>query len=111
MSLVRAVRAGAALTLLGAAGMVASGAAPAEAAIVPGSCVYGYNMSNNWETATCTDDNSSYWYLRIECDRFIDLPPIFVNGSIVYGPGRGTSHVQCPHNTELGPTTIVLVNY
>lgn len=110
MSLVRMVRAGAVLALLAGAG-VATGAAPAEAAIVPGSCVYGYDLSNNWVTATCDDDNSSYWYLRALCSRFSGLPPVFVNGSIVYGPGRGTSHVQCPADTELGPTTIKLFNY
>jgi hypothetical protein len=46
------------------------------------------------------------WYLRLTCERFGDGRQIFANGSLVYGPGRGTSIARCPHNTEIVGTAI-----
>lgn len=108
MSLTRTFRTSLALATIGGAGLVAMTAAPASAAIV-GNCTYGYNLPL-WETATCYDDNSSYWYLRADCER-PNGKIVRQNGSAAYGPGEGTSHVQCPVNTIIAGTTIVLVNY
>lgn len=109
MSLTRTFRTGLALATIGGSALVAMTASPASAAIV-GTCSYGYNASQRWTSATCIDDNSSYWYLRADCER----PSGMIghqNGTAAYGPGTGTSNVQCPVNTWISDTTIVLVNY
>ncbi|WP_328334649.1 hypothetical protein OHA70_19705 [Kribbella sp. NBC_00382] len=110
MSLTRTFRTSLALATIGGSALVAMTAAPASAAIVESNCVYGYNASQRWQTATCYDDNSSYWYLRADCER-PNGNIIHQNGSAAYGPGEGTSHVQCPLNTWIYDTNIVLVNY
>jgi hypothetical protein len=46
------------------------------------------------------------WYLRLTCERFGDGHQSYANGSLVYGPGRGTSIARCPHNTEIVGTAI-----
>ncbi|MEV6413191.1 hypothetical protein [Kribbella sp. NPDC051718] len=109
MSLTRTFRTSLALATIGGSALVAMTAIPASAAIV-GNCTYGYNQSQRWESATCYDDNSSYWYLRADCERPNGMIT-HQNGSAAYGPGSGTSHVQCPLNTSIAGTTIVLVNY
>ena len=73
-------------------------------------CTYGTGPTPAWSSATCYDDNSSYWYLRADCDRYSGTT-IHVNGTAAYGPGIGTSRVKCPANTELADSHIVLVNY
>jgi hypothetical protein len=94
----------AAAGLLATGGLVGLTAQPAAAAVTQ--CVYGYNLSQNQVSATCSTTLAERWYLRLTCERFGGGHPIFAGGSLVYGPGRGTSIARCPHNTEITDTAI-----
>ncbi|MFC7380610.1 hypothetical protein [Sphaerisporangium rhizosphaerae] len=106
MSIVRGFGNGAAAALIGAAAVVATTAAPAAAAVDPASCVYGYNLSIPQVSATCNNPTPTGWYLRVACETPRGTV-VYVNGTMAYGPGRDTSLARCPHNTELGPSTLV----
>jgi hypothetical protein len=98
------IRHAAAAGLLAAAGLVALSAQPAAAAVT--GCVYGANLSQNQMSATCSTTLADRWYLRLTCERFGDGRQTFARGSLVYGPGRGTSIARCPYNTEIVDTAI-----
>lgn len=104
MESVRRIRNAAAAALLAGVGAVALTAQPAAAAVT--SCVYGSDLSVNRISATCSTTLAERWYLRLTCERFDGNHTLYANGSLVYGPGRGTSIAQCPRNTEITNTTI-----
>ncbi|MFC4529289.1 hypothetical protein [Sphaerisporangium dianthi] len=106
MSIVRGISNGAAAALIGAAGIVALTASPAHAAVDPASCTYSFNLSIPQVAATCIDPTPTRWYLRARCDTFRGTF-VYVNGTLVYGPGTGTSLARCPSRTELGDYTLV----
>ncbi|GAB3809683.1 hypothetical protein [Micromonospora zhanjiangensis] len=103
----RRIRIGALLALVAGTTLVAFDVQPAAAA--PTNCTYGWNLSLNQESATCTDLVQETWYLRLTCERFNGLPDIHVNGSAVYGPGRGTSIARCPSGTEISGSTLMIL--
>ena len=104
MGTVRRIRTAAAAALLVGAGVLAFTAQPAAAAVT--NCVYGWNLSQNQMSATCSTTLPEGWYLRLTCERH-NQSQFTVNGSIVYGPGRGTSIARCPLNTtEIAGSTI-----
>lgn len=92
--------------LLGAGSLAALAAQPANAAVNPANCTWGYNLSINQVSATCYNPTATNWYLRLGCDRF-DGRHLNVNGTLVYGPGTGTSIARCPANTEIVSETII----
>jgi hypothetical protein len=104
MDIVRRIRNAAAAALLAGAGVVALTAQPAAAAVTD--CVYGYNLSLNQISATCTTTLTERWYLRLTCELLGSHRQTFANGSLVFGPGRGTSTARCPFNTEIAGTAI-----
>ncbi|GGK62933.1 hypothetical protein Sme01_05040 [Sphaerisporangium melleum] len=108
MSIVRGIRNSAVATLIGAASLVALATQRADAAVDPASCVYGYNLSIPQISATCTNPTPTGWYLRVECETPRGTI-VRVNGTLVYGPGRGTSLARCPSNTELGQSFLINV--
>ncbi len=107
MSLARRFKVGALAALAAGTALVALDAQPASAA--PTSCTYGWNLSLNQESATCTDLVQETWYLRLTCERFRDSVDIHANGSAVYGPGRGTSIARCPNGTEIVGSALVIL--
>ncbi|MEU8271026.1 hypothetical protein AB0B89_28185 [Sphaerisporangium sp. NPDC049002] len=109
MSIVRRIRAGAAATMIGAVSIIAFAAQPAHADVVESTCTYGYNLSVNQITATCTTYTATPWYMRVMCETPRDTF-VYVNGTIVWNsPGRGTSLARCPVNTEIHDWTFVNV--
>jgi hypothetical protein len=105
MAPIRRIRNSAAAVLLAAGGLTAL-AAPAHAAVVPSSCTYSYDLSIPRVAATCYDPTPNGWYLRVGCETPRGKV-IYVNGTVVYTAGTGTSIAQCGHGTELGQSTLV----
>ncbi|MEV0134629.1 hypothetical protein AB0H83_39985 [Dactylosporangium sp. NPDC050688] len=103
MGIAHRIRTAAAATLLVGAGVLAFTAQPAAAAVT--NCVYGWNLSLNQMSATCSTSLTETWYLRLTCERY-NQTQFTVNGSIVPGPGRATSIARCPSNTEIAGYTI-----
>lgn len=98
MSLTRRLRAGAAATLLVTAGTVALAAQPASATVT--NCTISTNLSINRVAFTCSENQTRNWYLRLVCER-ANGNQLNFNGTLVYGPGRGTSIAQCPIYLEI----------
>ena len=106
MAPIRRMRNSAAAVLLATGGLTALAAGPAHAAVVPSSCTYSYNLSIPQVAATCFDPTPNGWYLRVACETPRGTI-IYQGGTIVYTAGWGTSIAACPHNTELGQSTLV----
>jgi hypothetical protein len=69
-------------------------------------CTGGSNLSRRFVSATCTETTATNWDLQVECERPSgDI--VLIKGSIVFGPGTGTSVAQCPVGTEVGSESIV----
>ncbi|WP_169984305.1 hypothetical protein [Microbispora sp. H10836] len=100
-------RAGAAAVVIGAMSVLAVTAQPAQAAVDPANCRFGYNLSIGRVAADCWNSTGSGWYLQLTCDRF-NGSHYYARGSIVYG--SGVSAAQCDaHISEIGGVTIVNV--
>lgn len=105
METVRRIRNTAAAALLAGAGVLAFTAQPAAAAV--SGCVYGSNLSQNQMSATCRTTLTERWYLRLTCERLANGVQFYASGTLVYGPGTGTSIARCPLNTtEIVDTAI-----
>lgn len=106
----RRIRHSSAAVLLASAGftgLMVLAAPAADAAVDPASCVWGYDLSVPRISATCyANPNPHGWYLREACDTPRGTT-IYVNGTVVYTVGTGTSIAICPHNTELGGSQLI----
>ena len=106
----RRIRHASAAVLLASAGftgLTLAAAPAANAAVDPSSCVWGYNLSIPQVSATCyANPNPHGWYLREACETPRGTT-VYVNGTLVYTVGTGTSIARCPANTELGGSQLI----
>ena len=95
------------LASAGFTGLTLIAAPAANAAVDPASCVWGYNLSVPRISATCfANPNPHGWYLREACETPRGTT-VYVNGTVVYVVGTGTSNAICPANTELGGSQLI----
>lgn len=103
MASVRRIRTGAAVALAAAAAATVFAAPAAHASVDPTSCTWGVDMSKELTAATCyADPNPNGWYVRESCEWIT-----YVNGTVSYAVGWGTSRATCPAWTELGESELV----
>jgi len=69
-------------------------------------CTFSYDLSRGLVAATCMESAVRDWDVQVQCERPTGMI-VRVKGSIVHGPGTGTSLAQCPVHTEVGQQTIV----
>ena len=98
MSFTRRIHAGVAAIVLVTAGLVALTVEPASAAV--SNCTISANASANRIAFTCSENQPRNWYLRLVCER-ANGNDLNFNGTLVYGPGVGTSIAQCPLYLEI----------
>lgn len=91
-----------------AAGILVLNARSASAALT--SCTGGADLSNNLESATCTETVQIDWFLQVTCER-AGRTVTTVNGTRQSGPGTATSIAICPTGTELGGSTLVEIGF
>lgn len=107
MAPVRRILTTASATLLAAASMTLFAAPAAHASVNPYTCTWGADMSVPRISATCyADPNPNGWYLRESCEWHTGKIT-YVNGTISYNVGWGTSNAVCPAWTELGESELV----
>jgi hypothetical protein len=94
---------GAALIVI--AGTAVLSAAPASATV--SNCTTGSDLSLNRISFTCTEDQPVGWYLELLCAG--PTHDVIHKGTLVYGPGTGTSMATCPLNEDIdGASTVEL---
>jgi hypothetical protein len=98
MSIARRIRVGAAVCLLATAGVVTLTAGSASATV--SGCSISTNLSVNRVAFTCYENQTRNWYLRLVCENARGRDFNY-NGTLVYGPGEGTSIAQCPVTLEI----------
>jgi hypothetical protein len=107
MTAVLRIRDGAAAALIAAASLSVLAVPAAHASVNPYTCTYGTDMSVPRISATCyANPNPNGWYLRESCEMHTGKI-IYVNGTISYAVGWGTSNAVCPAWTELGESELV----
>ena len=107
MAPVRRIRNGAAAALIAAASLTTLSAPAAHASVNPYTCTYGRDMSVPRISATCyANPNPNGWYLRESCEMHTGNI-IYVNGTVSYNVGWGTSNAICPAWTELGESELI----
>ena len=70
------------------------------------SCTFGRDLSRRLVSATCTETTATNWDLQVQCER-PNGSIVLIKGSIVFGPGSGTSIAQCPVGTEVGSESLI----
>ncbi|MEV7806085.1 hypothetical protein AB0O28_24375 [Microbispora sp. NPDC088329] len=99
-------RAGAAAVVIGVMSVLAVTARPAQAAVNPANCQFGYDLSIGRVAADCWNSTGSGWYIQLTCERFANGNHYYARGSIVYG--SGVSAAQCnAHLSEIADVEIV----
>jgi hypothetical protein len=107
MAFVRRIRTGAAVALVAAAAATLFVAPAAHASVDPTSCTWGTDMSKPMTAATCyANPNPNGWYVRESCE-WHSGKITYVNGTVSYAVGWGTSSATCPAWTELGESELV----
>lgn len=107
MASVRRIRNGAAAALIAATSMTLFASPAAHASVDPATCTWGRDLSQERIVATCyASPNPNGWYLRESCE-WHSGKITYVNGTISWADGWGTSQAQCPLWTELGESEFV----